>query len=197
MTLKYNIVTISGKFAVGTTTLAKHLQEILGWKYINAGAIQRQYDRDHDIHENKHGALLRPDDHERKIEAMTKKILVTGKNLIYEAWLAGFVARDIPGILKVLLICSEDAVRVDRVVNRENIGVGEAKHWIKQREEENIQKWKKLYGNYNFWSRKYFDVVIDTYSSGQMETVGIVLDKLGYSASSFRAQTFGKRILSK
>ena len=183
MKLNYDNITISGKFAVGTTTLAKHLLEILGWKHINAGEIQRQYDRKHGIHENKQGALARPDKHEIEIETMTKNMLKTSKNLIYEAWLAGFVAQKIKGVLKILLICSNDAIRIDRVVNRENIGVEEAKDWIKQREEENIIKWQRLYGNYDFWHPKYYDLVIDTYSSGQMETVGKVLDKLGYKGN--------------
>lgn len=187
MTFKFdNIITISGKFAVGTTILSKHLQEILGWKYINAGAIQRKYDREHGIHENKQGALSRPDSHEREIDEMTKKTLLTEKNIIYEAWLAGFIAKDIKGVLKVLLICSNDSVRIDRVVNRENITVDEAKHWIKQREEENFIKWKKLYGNYNFWHKKYYNLVIDTYSSGQLETVGKVLDKLRYKGRFYK-----------
>ncbi|MBI4225708.1 cytidylate kinase family protein [Candidatus Roizmanbacteria bacterium] len=183
MKLKYDNITISGKFAVGTTTLAKHLQEILGWKHINAGEIQRQFDRKHGIHENKQGALARPDQHEREIEAMTKKLLESKKNLIYEAWLAGFVAHGMKNILKVLLICSNDAVRVDRVVNRENISIEEAKKWIKQRESENETKWKKLYGDYNFWDKKYYNLIIDTYSSGPLETVGKVLDKLGFKGA--------------
>lgn len=180
MKLKYHKITISGKFAVGTTTLAKHLQEILGWKYINAGAIQRQYDREHNIHENKQGAAARPDNHEREIDAMTKRMLETEDNLIYEAWLSGFIAKGMKGILKVLLICSNDAVRIDRVVNRENVSVEEAKQWIKQRDSENETKWHKLYGNFDFWHPKYYDLVIDTFSSGQMESVGKVLDKLGF-----------------
>lgn len=180
MHLKYDKVTISGKFAVGTTTLSAHLKDILDWEYINAGAIQRDYDRRHHIHENKRGALARPDNHEREIEAMALQLLKQKKNLIYEAWLAGFVARDIKGILKVLLVCPNDAVRIDRVVNRENTTVEQAKSWIHQRESENLVKWKKLYGDYDFWDPKYYDLVIDTYSSGPMETVGKVLDKLGF-----------------
>lgn len=180
MKLKYNIITISGKFAVGTTTLAKHLQEILGWKYVNAGAIQREYDRKHNIHENKQGAMSRPEYHEREIENMAKNLLKKENNLIYEAWLAGFIAREFKGILKVLLICSNDAIRIDRVVNRDNISITEAKLWIHQREKENETQWKKLYGNHDYWNPKYYDLMIDTYSSGPMETVGKVLDKLGF-----------------
>ena len=177
---KYHNITISGKIATGTTTLAKSLHQLLGWEYINAGAIQRAYDREHGVNENARGALLRPDEHERKMEAMAKKILTEKEHMIYEAWLSGFVAREISGILRVLLICSDDAVRVDRVANRDNVTIDEAKDDIKTREEENISKWKKIYGDYDFWDPKYFDLVIDTYSSGKMETRGKVLDKLGY-----------------
>ena len=80
----------------------------------------------------------------------------------------------------MLLICSHEDIRVDRVVNRENITIEEAKNWMFQRENENVTKWKKLYGDYDFWSSKYYQLVIDTYSSGPMETLGIVLDKLGF-----------------
>ncbi len=177
---KYRVITISGKIAVGTTTLAKNLERLLKWNRINIGGLQREFDRKHHIHENKQGAQSRSDEHERATEEMTKKMLNNQSNLIYEAWLSGFVARNIPGILKVLLVCSHEDIRIDRVVNREKITIDEAKHWIKQREEENTIKWKKLYGDYDFWDPKYYDLVIDTYSCGPMETMGKVLDQLGH-----------------
>jgi predicted cytidylate kinase len=177
---KFRIVTVSGKVATGTSTLSKNLTHALDWKYVNVGEIQREYDRDHQIAENKQGADSRPDDHEKEIDDMTKKMLQNEKDIIYEAWLSGFMAQGIGGVLKVLVICPHDEVRIDRVVNRENISIAEAKLWIKQREEENLKKWQKLYGPYDFWDPKYYDLVIDTYSSGPMETVGKVLDKLGY-----------------
>lgn len=179
----YRNITISGKVAVGTTTLSRNLQTTLGWKHINAGFIQREYDRMHNIQENRQGAASRPDAHEQSIEAMTKKMLTTEEHLIYEAWLSGFVAKDIPGVLRVLVYCSHDEVRIDRVVNRENISVEDAKNWIKQRETENVTKWKKLYGDYDFWDKKYYDLAIDTYRCGPMETMGKVLDKLKYKAT--------------
>lgn len=182
--LKYRNIAVSGKIATGTTTLAKNIQQALGWKYINAGDIQRRYDRDHGVNEDERGAALRPDDHEREIEAYTQKMLSEKEHLIYEAWLAGFVAKKIPGVLKVLIICSNDSVRVDRVVNRNNLLVEDAKRFIRTREEENIAKWKKIYGDHDFWDPKAFDLVIDTYSSGPMETLGKVLDAVGYKNHS-------------
>lgn len=177
---KFHIVTVSGKIASGTTTLAKNLSHVLNWKYINVGDLQREFDRNHNINENKQGALSRSDEHEKSMEKMTEKMLNEESNLIYEAWLSGFVARKISRVCRVLVVCSHEDLRIDRVVNRENISVDEAKHWIKQREDENISKWKKLYGDYDFWDPKYYNMVIDTYSRGPMETLGIVLDRLGY-----------------
>ena len=61
------------------------------------------------------------------MEQMTKDMLQKESHLIYEAWLSGFVARDITSVLRVLLICSHEDIRVDRVVNRENVTIEEAK----------------------------------------------------------------------
>lgn len=178
--MRYKAITISGKIAVGTSTLASNLKESLSWKYINAGAIQREYDRKNNINENKQGALSRSDEHEREIDNLTQELLRNEENIIYEGWLAGYMAQNINGILKVLVTCSQYNVRVDRVVNRDGVTVDEAKHWIKTREAENIKKWHRLYGEKDFWDRKYYDLIVDTYTMGPLETAGRVLDKLGY-----------------
>ena len=180
---KYTAIVVSGKIAVGTTTLAKNLRSALDWKYLNAGSIQREFDRKEGRSDNESGAASRTDEHERSIEAMTEKMLKEEKNIIYEAWLAGYLARDMSNVLKVLVVCSEYAVRVDRVVNREKITVDQAKDWMRNREEENIPTWQRLYGNHDFWDPKFFDVVVDTYKTGPNESMGIVLDKLGFKHS--------------
>ena len=103
------------------------------------------------------------------------------RQIVYEAWLSGFMARETPKTLRVLLICSNFGIRIDRVSNRDMLTMKEAKHFIQIRERQNITKWKKIYGEYDFWDPKYFHVIIDTAKCGPMETVGIVLDKLGYN----------------
>lgn len=183
--LGYDNIAISGKVATGTSTLANNLAEILGWEHINVGGIQREYDRKRGKSEFFSGSDTRSDEWERGLEAMTQKKLSEEKELIYEAWLAGFVTRNIPTVLRVLLIC-DDALRIDRLVNRDQMTVAEAKRQISEREEGNIKKWRKLYGDYDFWEPAYFGLVIDTYSSGPMETLGKVLDKLGYQGNASR-----------
>ncbi len=181
--LKFHSIAVSGKVATGTSTLSRSLKDTLGWKYINAGEIQRQYDREHNRLEYEHGSMMRSDDHEREIEKMTLDMLRDEPHLIYEAWLAGYVAREMEGVLRVLLVCSSEAVRIDRVAFRDKLSIKQAQKFIKQREGENIEKWRALYGNTDFWDRKYFHIVIDTYGTGPNETVGKVLDTLGWKKS--------------
>ncbi len=179
--MNFDKITVSGKAGVGTSTLSKHLAHALKWKYINVGTIQREYDVSLGLLEYDHGTTAHTDEHERGIEQMTDDVLNKEKNIIYEAWLSGFIAKDKPKILRVLLICSNFGVRIDRISNRDMLSMKEAKHFIQIRERQNITKWKKIYGDHDFWDPTYFHVIIDTAKCGPMETLGIVLDKLGYN----------------
>jgi len=180
---KYRNITVSGRIATGTSTLAKSLARTLGWKRINVGDLQREFDRKRGKSEHFSGSDTRTDEWEKDIEAMTQQKLTNKSKLIYEAWLSGFVAREIKGVMRILLVC-DDALRIDRLVNRDNMSVNEAKKQIESREKGNIKKWQKLYGKYDFWDPKYYQLVLDTYTTGPNETLGIVLDKLGYDGNS-------------
>ena len=127
-----------------------------------------------------HKATVYSDDFDRQIDSDMRNRLIKEKHIVLESWLSGFVARDLKNVFRILLICSDEALKIDRVVNRDTVTVEEAKIFIKEREEENFKKWKRLYGDYNFFDPKYYQLVIDTYKTGPMETLGKVLDKLGF-----------------
>lgn len=183
MKLKYNNITISGGVAVGKNTLLNNLKPYLkplGWKFTSGGQILRNYLKD-----NLHPLASRAKKEiHYQIDNRTKKLLEEGHYVI-ESWLAGFMARNRQDTLRILLVCSDLAIKIDRVVNRDKISVEQAKIFIKEREENNLKTWQKIYGPYNFLDPNagYYDLVIDTYSSGPLETVGKVLDKLGYQHS--------------
>lgn len=179
MDIKYDHITISGGVAVGTTTLIDNLRPYLepqGWKLISKGNMIREYMKENIMPI----ASLVSDEYDRAIEKKTRHILKNEKHWVIEAWLAGFVARDLAKTLRILLVCSHDSLRIDRVVNRDKINTADAKKFIKAREEGNFKKWKKIYGDYDFFDPKYYNMTIDTYSSGQFETMVKVLDAIGY-----------------
>lgn len=180
MKLKFNNITISGGVSVGKNTLLNNLKTYLlplGWKFTSGGQILRDFTKEY----IQPLASLVDKDFHHQIDERTKRLLTKEGHYVVEAWLAGFVARNLKDTLRVLLTCSSEALKVDRVVNRDKVTIEEAKKFIKQREVDNFKSWHKIYGNYNFWNPKYYHIVIDTYSSGPLETVGKVLDKLNYN----------------
>lgn len=175
---KYQNITISGGIAVGKDTLVNNLKPYLqpyGWKFTSTGQILRDYLKEY-LHPL---ASLAPDEIHHQIDERTLKLLKEG-HWVINSWLAGFLARDIDNTLRVLLICSNPALKIDRIVNRDKISIEMAKKLIKEREEENFKTWKRIYGNYDFFNPKYYHLIIDTYSSGPLETAGKVLDALGF-----------------
>jgi len=178
MKLKYRNITISGSVAVGKNTLHENLKsylEPLGWTFTSGGKLLRDFAKEY----VNPVASLAPDDFHHKLDDRTKNLLERGHYVI-EAWLAGFMAKERDDTLRVFLRCQNDAIRIDRVANRDNLSVADAKKFIKAREDGNFAEWKRIYGDYNFFDPKYYHLSIDTYSSGPLETVGIVLDKLGF-----------------
>lgn len=182
MDLAFKNITISGGVAVGKNTLLDNLKsylEPLGWKFTSGGQILRNFTKEYVLPL----ASLAPDEFHHKLDDRTKTLLEEG-NYVVEAWLAGFMARERTDTLRIMLTCSNQAISIDRVANRDRVTIEQAKEFIKKREEENIKEWKRIYGDYDFFDKKYYHEVIDTYSSGPNETVGIVLDKLGYNKLS-------------
>lgn len=182
MNLKYKNITISGGVATGKNTLLNNLKsflEPLGWNFASGGQILRDYLKEY-INPK---AGQAPVDIHHQIDRRTIGLLNKGHYVI-ESWLAGFMARKKKDTLRILLICSNPALKIDRVVNRDRVSIDKAKKIIKEREEDNFKTWKKIYGDYNFFDPQYYHLIIDTFSSGPLETVGRVLDALGYKTDN-------------
>lgn len=178
MELKYRAITISGLVCTGTSTLSRLLSEKLGWDRSSTGEMFRQYCVEHDIPLEQAG--LRPDSVTLEIDGMVKKRLMEDKNLVMEGWLTGFLAREMKDVFRILLVC-DDALRIDRLVNRDAMPVEEAKIHIETRERENLKKWQRIYQVSDFWDPKQYDLTIDTYSSSKEETLQRTLKALGIS----------------
>ncbi len=187
--LKYSSIAISGRPGAGRSTLLKNLRphlEPLKWEFFSGGDWARQFaikSGKHDPNDPKHHmATDYGDDIDHQIDvAMRERIGDPNVHMAIESWIAGWNARGIPHVLKVLLMC-DDALRIDRIVNRDNISVEDAKNHMRLRETENINKWKRLYNTTDFWDPKHYDLIINTYSHGPQETLNLVLQALGYFA---------------
>ncbi len=198
--MKYRNIVISGLVGTGTTTLFENLKiKFPDWTFFCGGEYIRQYAISHGLFDanNKfhHKATIYNEEFDRQVDFGMRKDLEKKNNLIIESWLCGFMAQGIAGVLKVLLVC-DDALRIDRVVNRDGLTVEQAKEHIKERESENLKKWIKMYSHewqkwvvdrgiikpeepINFWDVRLYDLVIDTYSHSKEETLDLVLKEMG------------------
>jgi len=186
-TLKYSSIAISGRPGAGRSTLLKNLKpylEKMGWEFFSGGEWSRTFAVEKGLHRaddpSHHNASQLDDEIDLQIDkGMRKKLEDPSVHVAIESWIAGWNMRGLKHVLKVLLVC-DDSLRVDRIVNRDSFSVEEAKNHIRERETINLTKWKRMYGVDNFWDPSFYDIIIDTYSTGPMETLGKVLDKIGY-----------------
>ncbi len=187
--LKYSSIAISGKPGAGRSTLLKNLKsylEPLGWETFSGGDWSRKFAIESGKHEiddvTHHYAKDVSEEVDHKIDlALREKLSDPDTHVAVESWLAGWNMRGLKHVLKVLLMC-DDALLVDRVVNRDNLTVEEAKNHLFDRENSNLSKWCRMYRvpKEDFWDPKHYDLVINTYSHGPVETMDVVLQALGY-----------------
>jgi len=181
-------ITISGRIGSGATTLAKKLSEVLRWDMLDGGKILRKVQ--HEIGANVFETSKRPDHFDLEYEEKIKKMLREETHNIIQSHLAGYDAQEIDGVFKILIVCEDEQgndkfdIRMDRVVNRDQISVEQAKHELKERDRQNLDKWRRLYANSDpnwiYWDKKYYDLVLNTYSHNQDETLKIALEAIGY-----------------
>lgn len=198
----YKNVTISGLPGAGSTTLLVHLKEALkseGWQGFSGGEFMRMYATEKGLFDpstgGHHDATVYGDDFDREVDMGMRHKLQSESKWILESWLSGFLAQQVPGVLKVLMVCSNKAVRIDRIVNRDAISPDVALANMNNRYEKNLQKWQRLYAPewqqwvvdpgtlkatdpIDFWRQDLYDVVIDTYSVSQLEAAAMVLDAI-------------------
>ncbi len=199
---KYQNITITGLPGSGSTTLLSLLKEALkydGWTGFSGGEFMRQYAVEKGLYDSKqkihHDASAYGDEFDRQVDLGIREKLQTQKRWIIESWLSGFMAQGVPGVLKILVICSEDSVRVDRIVNRDQVNVTQAKEHLNHRYNTNLKKWATLYqkewaqwvvANHlanpdepiDFWKPELYDLIIDTYSHNQQQTLEIALNAI-------------------
>ena len=199
---KYRNITISGLPGSGSTTLLNGLKQALqfaGWKGYNGGEFMRAYAKEKGLFQEKaglhHDATHYEDEFDFQVDMGMRQRLQSEDKWILESWLSGFLAQGVEGVLKVLVVCSDKAVRVDRIVNRDDVSPEEAIKNMNERYQRNLTKWRRMYQDLwrewvvepgtmrptdpiDFWHPNLYDLVLDTFKLNKNQTVQAVLDAL-------------------
>lgn len=197
----YKNITVSGLPGSGSTTLLSKLREhpdlkFHRWTGFSGGEFMRAYaaekgllDQNGQLH---HTAEAYGEDFDREVDMGMRERLSTEQHWILESWLSGFMAQGVEGTFKILMVCSNTAVKVDRIVNRDTVTPEEALEHMNHRYRTNVAKWRRMYKQewhdwvvqtgkatesdpIDFWRPNLYDIVIDTYSTNQSEALDLVI----------------------
>src|SRR5258708_39594035 len=91
------IITVSGRIASGSTTLAHKIAKHLFWKHLEGGEIFWEKVRGK-LNLMSKDTNFRPDTEDELFDKSLKKILTEDKNIVLESKLAGFNAQGIEGV---------------------------------------------------------------------------------------------------
>ena len=170
-----NKITISGKICTGKSTLLRSLQEELNWPVFMTGQLFREYVKKNRL--NLENVEEQNDDLTKKIDFKVRDMLKLRDNLIVDGWMSGIMANNFPNILKILLIC-DDNIRYQRFADREKISLNEAKIRVDERQNNWLNKLKKIYNRDDFMDPKNYDLIIDTSNLSSNEAAKIIINKI-------------------
>lgn len=176
-------ITVSGRIATGATTLARQIADYLHWDFLEGGTLFDQF-----FNEEKGNDADRPDSFDLAFEEKLKGLLKEKKHQVIQSHLAGFDAQGIDGVFKIGVVCEDEEgrdktdIRIDRLVNRKGVTVEDAKREVVNREQGLLAMWRRLYANNDpnwvYWDKRYFDLMINTYSHNKEESFLEVLAHL-------------------
>jgi CMP/dCMP kinase len=167
------IICISGDAASGKTTAAKGVQfRLPGWRIVSTGARFREYCAQQGIDPQQISFL--GDDFHRAADDHMRRTLATERNIIAEARLVGYLARDMDDALRVFCECPLD-VRAQRFMQREpGYTLDEARDRVASRDEADTQNFLRLY-EIDYHDPSYYHLRVNTHTMNPDEVAEAIL----------------------
>ena len=167
------IICISGDAASGKTTAAKRVLERLpGWRIVSTGALFRQYCAERGIDPQQISHL--GDELHRAADGRMLETLQSESNIIAEARLVGYLARDMDDALRVFCDCPLE-VRAARFQQREpGFTLEEAQHRVAERDKADTDNLRHLWG-VDYHDPIYYHLVLSTHDMDPDQVADAIL----------------------
>ena len=176
-------IAVSGRIAVGSSSLAKALSLSLGWQLRDASQIFRDvtaqmgFNLEIDIDK---AIGDRDDQIDREVDKKTIELLSGSNKIVTTSKLAGFLSREIDSVFRVLASCPLKE-RIRRYSKDRSYPLDRAKQLLESREMTDQAKWERLYGSHDFFDPKIFHLVVDSGKLSVEEEVELVLRHLNFT----------------
>ena len=180
--MAFQNIALSGRIACGSSTLASALSQNLGWSLRDGSQIFRDISA-HLGYDLERAPQQYNDDVDRKVDEETYALLALPQQIVVSSKLAGFLSRDIPHTLRVLLICSQEE-RIRRYIQSRGHAPKEAPNLIQLREQADQKKWERLHGPNDFFDQSFFHLVLDSGSLSIKQEVAHIITALAGNQTS-------------
>ncbi|GBD34341.1 Cytidylate kinase [bacterium HR35] len=151
-------ISISGLAASGKSSLAKELAKFFELEFYSAGKIFREIAEEKNLDLETLSKIADPAIDEL-VDKKTQEICLIKEKFVIEGRLAIYFC---PNSYKIFLTASQE-VRAQRLAFRENLNFSQALEMIIERDKNDLERYKKIYGieNYDEEMKKLADLVID------------------------------------
>ena len=170
------VICISGDAASGKTTAARRvLDRLPGWRIVSTGARFRELCARRGLDPQQISHL--DEQLHRDADADMLEVLRSEANVIAEARLVGYLARDLDDALRVFCRCPLE-VRAARFQAREaDFSLDEARERVASRDRDDTRNFRRLYG-IDYHDSIYYDVILDTDQLDPSEVAEAILARV-------------------
>jgi cytidylate kinase len=152
-------IAVSGEHGAGKSTVARALAKVFNLRYVSAGMIFRQLAEEHNKTLTEFSVMAEQDSKiDQAIDERTKQEATKG-NVVIDAYIAGWVARDLAD-LKIYLRAPFE-IRIQRIAKREQRPYEEVLEETRSREESQRRRFQDFYG-IDVGAIQLFDLVLNT-----------------------------------
>ena len=116
--MEFKNIAISGLTGSGKSTLARNLAAKLGWKMISSGIFIRKWYEDNNVPLVEANKV--PEKVDRKMDMEYQELMRTGRGMVFESRLAGWLSKKFPETFKVLIKC-DPHIAAQRISNRDGV----------------------------------------------------------------------------
>jgi CMP/dCMP kinase len=178
--MQFHAFTLSGEVGSGKSSIAIELGKLLpDWRLVNTGQRFRDFCASKGMSIQEVANL--PDEVHREFDLAQRELLAVGKNIIVEGRLAGWLSREFDWVFRIWCFAPED-VRARRLMTREGISFEQGLADLKERDEGDAQKYRRVYALEDYRHPAFYHLHLDTSQHAPPELARLALQAAGLDA---------------